>query len=100
MEHVRQAGDTVVAHIEGRQIVLTTEERQYVEPSAYCHEAGWWCVSDEDDSLYFVSDDGRIDLHDAETFQCVQESIGVTQEAHDAYWREQAEDEQRRRSSP
>ena len=53
-----KAGDTIAARIDGAAVNLTTEERQYIEPSAYCHEAGWWCVSGEDDSLYFVSDDG------------------------------------------
>jgi len=85
-----KAGDTIAARIDGAAVNLTTEERQYIEPSAYCHEAGWWCVSGEDDSLYFVSDDGRIDRHDPETFACLEESAGVTQAAWEEYWNDQA----------
>lgn len=91
-----KAGDTISARIDGAAVTLTTEERQYIEPAAYCHEAGWWCVSGEDGWLYFVSDDGRIDRHDPETFACIEESTGVTEEGWDAYWRDQAEAEQRR----
>ena len=90
LTHVAVMGD-------GSRRTLTREERQYVEPSAYCHEAGWWCVADEDDRLYFVSDDGRVDLHDADTFACLQESAGVLRDVHDAYWREQAETAEARR---
>ena len=79
-------GDTVDAVIDGTVRTLTFEERQYYEPSNYCYEEGSWCVSDEDDRLYFVSEDGRVDLHDADTFACIRESAGLTQEAHDAYY--------------
>ena len=88
-----KAGDTIAARIDGAAVTLTTEERQYVEPSAYCHEAGWWCVSDEDDWLYFVSDDGRVDRHDAEDFACLEEGVGSTEAAWEEYWRDQAEAE-------
>ena len=92
-----KAGDTIAARIDGAAVTLTTEERQHIEPSAYCHEAGWWCFStDDEDTLYFVSDDGRIDRHDPETFACIEESVGVTQERNDAYWRDEAEAEYRR----
>lgn len=92
-----EPGAPIVARMEdGSTRTLTRDERQYVEPANYCHEAGWWCTSDEDDRLYFVSDDGRVDLHDAETMACMQESAGVTDAAYDAYWREQAEQEHRR----
>ena len=88
-----KAGDTISARIDGATVNLTTEERQHIEPANYCHEAGWWCVSDEDDSLYFVSDDGRIDRHDADTFACLEESAGVTQAAWEEHWNEQAANE-------
>ena len=92
-----KAGDTIVARIDGATVNLTTEERQYVEPANYCHEAGWWCFSVENEgTLYFVSDDGRIDRHDHETFACLEESAGVTEAGWDAYWNDQAEAEQRR----
>lgn len=91
-----KAGDTIVARIDGAAVTLTTEERQYVEPAMYAWEAGWWCVSGEDDWLYFVSDDGRIDRHNAETFQCVEESAGVTDTAWEGYWNEEVADEYRR----
>ena len=92
-----KAGDTVAAVIDGTVRTLTFEEWQYVEPSNYCHEAGAWCVSDEDDNLYFVSEDGRVDLHDADTFACIRESAGLTQKAHDAYWEQQARQDEIRR---
>ena len=89
-----KAGDTIAARIDGATVTLTTEERQYIEPANYCHEAGWWCFSVEDeDTIYFVSDDGRIDRHDPETFACLEESAGVTEAGWDAYWRDQAEAE-------
>lgn len=88
-------GATVDAVIDGATVTLTFEEWQYVEPSAYAWEAGAWCSSDEDDYLYFVSEDGRVDRHDAETFACLKESAGVTQAEHERYWREQAEQEHR-----
>lgn len=87
----------IVAHLHnGTLVTLTREERQQVEPSAYAHEAGWWCVTDDDDRLYFVSDDGRVDLHDPDTFACLEEAVGVTDAARDAYWREEAAAEHRR----
>lgn len=91
-----KAGDTIAARIDGAAVTLTTEERQYVEPAMYAWEAGWWCVSGKDDWLYFVSDDGRIDRHDAEDFKCVEESVGVTEAAWEGYWNEEAAAEYRR----
>lgn len=89
-------GDTVAVVIDGTVRTLTFEEWQHYEPSNYCWEAGAWCVSEEDDSLYFVSEDGRVDLHDPETFACLQESAGVTQAEYDRYWDQQAAEEHRR----
>ena len=95
-----KAGDTIAARIDGAAVTLTTEERQHVEPAMYAHEAGWWCVSSEDDWLYFVFDDGRIDRHDPEDFACIEESAGVTETAWGEYWREQAADEAERKHVP
>lgn len=35
-----KAGDTIAARIDGAAVTLTIEERQYVEPAMYAHEAG------------------------------------------------------------
>jgi len=61
---------------DGTTRTLTPFERQYVEPHMYCWEAGHWCSATEDDQVYFVSDDGRVDIHSEEDLRCLTFGAG------------------------
>jgi len=60
-----KVGDTISATVNGETLVLTLDEHVPYEPACYHWDDGLWAF-DENESEYFVSQDGTVYAEDSE----------------------------------